>query len=445
MLRPPFFAAALVANAALLLVSPLAIAQHRGGAGSPSSVAGGLETYSRPDGVDEKDDLKDFHDVIAAQATSQQAAAFQSALKSTDAAKAALQNLLQAPGQGSDGDEAGHRVAALDEALASARAANNSFQAGFSTEQKSVLREALKRFAKTDADLDQEQKKLDQTVAAKRPGAEVSVSADRLDKVLSDFYEQQLAIGRKMSIVLSSGQDVSFTLTQVKTPVRLAGETFSVQTSGRLSQISAQSGRRTFRLELMSSLLDLQQNVSEIARAEFTRGDRCGERMDVRKASLTPAAPAGLLSLQLHYERWMCSRGGQSISTELAEGDGVVEIKLSASFDNSGALKIGAGLGRVDATGMMADSLRNGSLGDDLRDKAAEMILSAAQEGTNFKTVLPPAIQNSATIQSAKFEDAGVGTLGVVLAGQVDISDEQANALASQLNQALTAQGTTLQ
>jgi hypothetical protein len=49
-------------------------------------------------------------------------------------------------------------------------------------------------------------------------------------------------------------------------------------------------------------------------------------------------------------------------------------------------------------------------------------------------------VQNSATLQSAKFRDLGVGGLSVVLEGQVEISNEQANQLASQLNQTLSAQ-----
>jgi hypothetical protein len=439
MLRKLLFVAAIAVNAALL-VAPRAMAQRRGGESSSSPV-GGLETYSRPDGVDEKDQLKEFHDAMALQATSQQAADFQSALKITEAAKAELQTLLQNAGKSG----AAATAPVLDQAITSVRTANGKFQDGFSPEQRAGLREVLRRFAKTDSDLEQEQEKLDQSLAAKS-SAEISASTDRLDKVLSDFYDQQLAIGRKMSIMLSTGQDVAFMLTPVKTPVHIASQTISVPTSGRLLQVSNDGGRRTFRLELMSSLLDLQQNVSEVARAEFNRGDRCGERIEIRNASLTPALPAGLLSLQLHYERWMCARGmGQSLATELAEGDGTVEIKLTAGIDKTGTLQVAADLGRTDAGGMMADSLKNGSLGDVLRDKSAQMILSAAQAETNFKAVLPPALQNSATIQSARFEDAGVGALGVILNGQVQLSDEQANALAGQLNQALSAQGTAAQ
>jgi hypothetical protein len=441
MLRPRIFVAVVV-NAALLLLSPAAHAQRHGG-GAPSTGGGGLEAYSRPDGVSEKDKLKDFHDAMALQATPQQAAAFQSALKSTEAAKAEMQGLLRALGNADAADSA-RSASALDQALTAARSANNDFQDAFSPAQKSGLRDPLKRFAKADSDLDQEQKRLDQSLAAKSAAAEVSANAGRLDRVLTDFHEQQLALGRRMSIVLSSAQDVTFMLTQVKSPVRFGGQTISVPTSGRLLQVSAQNGRRSFRLELMSSLLDLQQNIAEIARAELNHGDRCGERVEVRNASLSPADVTGVLSVRLHYERWMCSRGaGQSISSELAEGDGVVEIKLTAAFDKQ-ALKVSAEFGRIDASGMMADALRNGSLGDDLRDRAAQMLLSSARAGTDLKTVLPPALQG-ANIQSAKFVDADVGALTVVLNGHVDLSDEQVSALASQLNQALSAQAAASQ
>jgi hypothetical protein len=53
-------------------------------------------------------------------------------------------------------------------------------------------------------------------------------------------------------------------------------------------------------------------------------------------------------------------------------------------------------------------------------------------------------VQNSATLQSARFQDAGVGALSLLLDGQMEISNEQADLLASQLNQALSAQGTPL-
>jgi hypothetical protein len=90
----------------------------------------------------------------------------------------------------------------------------------------------------------------------------------------------------------------------------------------------------------------------------------------------------------------------------------------------------------------MAEALRSGSLGENLRNVAAQSVLTAAQTASDFKITLPPAVQNSAVLQSARFQDTGAGTLTLLLEGQLEISNEQADTLANQLNQALSAQGT---
>jgi hypothetical protein len=91
---------------------------------------------------------------------------------------------------------------------------------------------------------------------------------------------------------------------------------------------------------------------------------------------------------------------------------------------------------------MLADALRAGDLGDDLRDRVTQSVLSAMQAAADFKTTLPAAVQNSAVVQTAKFQDSGAGNLRVVLEGQIQISNEQANLLASELNQTVSAQKT---
>ena len=184
----------------------------------------------------------------------------------------------------------------------------------------------------------------------------------------------------------------------------------------------------------------MQQNITDLMRAQLETSATCGERLAIRQATLTPAAPAGLLTLWLHYERWICT--GQRTATELAEGDGQVEFKLTTALDPPNTLKMTAAFGRIDASGMFGEALRSGSLGDNLRDQVAQSVLSAARAASDFKTALPPAIQNSANLQTAKFQALGVGGLSVVLAGRITLTNEQTAQLASQLNQALSAQGT---
>jgi hypothetical protein len=428
------------------LAHPVAATAQRHGAGG-SSIGGGINGSvsgsNRPTGVAEGDNLKDFHQVLAAQATSEQVAEFQALVKSTQAAQSQLQTLLELlHNQNAPADSASRK--AFNPALEDARTRTRKFQEGFSEAQRSGLKEIVKRLAKADSDLEQEEKKLDQGFDVKSPASDLAVHAETLDKALTDFSHQQLALGREMSITLANAQDVAFTLPQVKTTVSFGRQTFPVPVSGVLSQIAAQGTQRTFQLVMVADLSQMQQNITDLMRAKLESSASCGERVAVRQASLTPATPGSVLTLWLHYERWICPSGPRT-ATELAEGDGKAEFKLTTTLDQPNALKVAAAFTRIDASGMFGEALRSGSLGDDLRDQVADSVLSAARTASDFKMVLPPVIQNSATLQTARFQDQGVGGLIVVLEGRLELSNDQTAQLATQLNQALSAQSTAPQ
>lgn len=385
---------------------------------------GGGNVYGQPNGVDERDQLKDFHQALLVQATSQQIADFQQLVKNTSAAHDQL-SAFASSNSPRDG------IAALDQSLESARSANRRFQDSLSEAQKAGLRELLRRLDKADSDLTEEAKRFDLTVAS--GGAS---SAASLDTALASFSSEQLALGREMGITLASAQDVTFNLPPVKDLADVGSHIIAVIASGVLSQTEAQGNLRTFRLDSNLDLTDLQQNVTAIMNAQLRDNSSCGERLALRSANILPAPPASLLMLQLHFERWLCAGGGSP--TELAESDGAVEVKVTPSVQNS-ALSMAAAFSRIDAKGMMADDLRSGDLGDDLRDKVAKALLLAVRSGSVFKTSLPQSLQSTATLQSAKFQDGGAGILRMVLSGQVQLSNEQATLLANQLNQALSA------
>jgi len=435
---------ALMLACVLLAYPTAATAQRRGGGGSNigGGINGSVSGSNRPTGLDEKDSLKDFHEVLAVQASSEQIAEFQTLVKSTEAAQAELQTFLQPLRKDGAVAESARRHV-LDSALENARNGNKKFQEGFSEAQKAGLKEISKRLVKSDSDLEQEEKKLDQTLDLKAAVAEVLAHAESLDKALTDFYNQQLALGREMSITLASGQDLAFMLPKVTSPVSMNHRTIAVAISGVLSQIASQGEQRTFKLEVITDLSDVQQNITDLLRAQIEKPTSCGERLAIRQARLTPEDPASLLVLWLHYERWICTgTPGHESSSELAEGDGTVEIKLTATVEKPNTLKVSAAFGRIEANGMFGDSLRAGSLGDDLKDEVAQCVLSAARAVTDFKTTLPPAIQNTVLIQNAKFQNVGVGGLSVAIEGQIELSNAQADQLATRLNQALSAQGT---
>ena len=426
----------------------VAVAQRHGAGGSSTGggINGSVSGSNRPTGVSEGDNLKDFHQVLAVQATSEQVAEFQALVKGTQAAQLQLQTLLeQLRKENARADSASRK--AFNPALEDARTRTRKFQEGFSEAQRSGLKEVVKRLAKADSDLEQEEKKLDQGFDLKSP--DLAAHAETLDKALTDFSHQQLTLGREMSITLANAQDVAFTLPQVKTTVSFGRRTVPVAVSGVLSQIAAQGAQRTFQLVLVADLSQMQQNITDLMRAKLESSASCGERVAVRQASLTPATPGSVLTLWLHYERWICPSGPRT-ATELAEGDGKAEFKLTTTLsqptpDAPNALKVAAAFSRIDASGMFGEALRTGSLGDDLRDQVAQSVETAARAASDFKVALPPAIQNSATLQTARFQDQGVGGLIVVLEGRLDLSNDQTAQLATQLNQALSAQSTAPQ
>ena len=256
-------ALALIAGS-LLLVYPLAASAQRHGAGAGG---GGISAITRPSGVKEEDTLKDFHQAMAVQATSQQTAEFQALVKSTEATQAELQIFSQQVQKGT-ADQASRE--AFNKSLEDARNESKKFQQGFSPAQKSGLKEIAKRLAKADSDLEQEQKKWDDGLQAKTPPAELATRADNLSKALTDFSNQQLALGREMSITLANGQDVAFNLPAVSHPVKIADRTIGVEVSGSLQQIAAQAGQRTFTLGLTADLTDLQQNITDVLRVSST-------------------------------------------------------------------------------------------------------------------------------------------------------------------------------
>lgn len=435
-------AARLLLGSAFLLYSGTMTAQRHGGFGG-----GAPGANNRPTGVNEKDSLKDFHHALAVQATSPQIAEFQALIKETEATKARLQTFMQQQRKAGGGSEPAVTVAELDESLQHSRADSRKFVEGFSAAQKSGLKELLKKLGKAESDLEAEQKKLDESLQAEnKPNAEIDSRGDSLTKSLADLSSQQLALGREMGVVLAQGSDLTFKLADVRSPVSIGNQTIAVAVSGELSQVASQGTQRTFKLQMVADLSDLQQKITELLRAQLDGGRTCGERLAVRQASIASSTPASVLVLQLHYERWSCVRqAGEATSQELAEGDGSVEMKFTPVVEKAGSLKLETKFSRINATGMMGESLRSGDLGDELRDKLSQAILSAVQAGANFQKCLPPAVRDLAVAQSARFQDAGVGQLGVVVDGQLEASDEQVNEMASQLNQAMLAQQTASQ
>jgi len=424
-------------SAAIIVGCPESVlAQRHGGHGAGGGVPGGM---SRPDGVDDKDSLKDFHLAMAVQASDLQVAQFKQLLKETDAVNAVLQRYLH-PGDKAVSTSDGS--VGFNSALQRLRDDSRKFIEGFSSRQKSGLKNTVKKVEKADSSLENEQKKFDESLQVKSaPATEVSAAAGLLEKSLTEFSNQQIALGQEMGITLASADDVTFNLPVVKTRANAANRSIEVDVSGSLSQTAVQNGQRTFKVELYGNLSDLQHNVAELLRV-LDRSNTCGENLTVRRAALTGSSAGGILLLDLHFERWACMRiGTQTASNELAESDGTVEVKLVPSMGPSNTLKLDAALGKINATGFMGEALRSGDLGDDIRQNAALPLLTVTRATTDLAAVLPAAIQSSVTLHSAKFQSTAVGDINLVLEGEAALSDQQAKDLARELNQNSSGQG----
>src|SRR5208283_5295962 len=174
------FTVAIALFLGLLLTCPgLATAQRHGGHGGAGSIPGGT---GRPTGVEDKDTLKDFHQAMAVQASSQQIAEFQALIKTTETGKAELQTLLRQSSEKNGAPASAAGSAKLDQSLDSARSDSQKFVEAFSAAQKSGLKEATKRLEKAEASLDEQEKKLDQ--ALQTATGEIKARAEDLDKAL---------------------------------------------------------------------------------------------------------------------------------------------------------------------------------------------------------------------------------------------------------------------
>jgi hypothetical protein len=248
-----------------------------------------------------------------------------------------------------------------------------------------------------------------------------------------------LAIGA--SAISARAQNLTFRVPPVKIPFTVKDQAVTITASALISMVSKDRDVNLFKLELTADLADLQQNMTGLLSAQLDKDDHCGERIAIEHATLTPADPASLAVVQLHYERWACAKVfGKQQAKKLVGGNAMVPVKLTPGVEqNNTELQLVPEVGTIEADGSLGELLRSGTVGAMIREKIRTAILSAMQKGTNLSATLPPAAQGYATIQNAEFKDAGAGRLEVVLDGQIRITKEQVQELSKQLKERIAA------
>ncbi len=424
---------------AALLAYPCAMfAQHGAGGGrigGPAAGGGGLSGGNRATGIETKDDLRSFHEIMAVQATSEQKIAYAVMVKSTAIASTELKAFTEQIGKENNAPEVASHDKTLEDAVETARTLNKKFLEGFSEPQKSGLKEVTKRLTKADSEVAQQAKVVDQEVEAKVAVAQMSSSAQNLDRELATFQRAQVDLGEEMSIESPNDQGIAYKLSAVKTSINFANQPMTITTSGVVAKGVADGGQNTFAVQMTTDISDLQLMIADVLRAQLDKADRCGERIAIQTAALSPQPPASLVEVQLHYERWRCL--GRDMN-EMVEGNGTIEVKLTPELAEDGTLRLVAQIGRIDAQGLVGELLRSGSLGDAVRDKIAESVLSVVRQGGDFKAALPAAARSYATLRRVRFDDTGSGKLLMVLDGDLRVSNEKLTALTSELNRAIS-------
>jgi len=180
----------------VLLCSLSALAQHGGHGGG-----GGRSGAPRGAGNTTDSGLQDFNHALAVQATPDQVSRFQSLAKSTEDARKQAQDLLRLAAKADDPNDFSHHVAALKDAVEVVQGGNKSFVKSFTKSQKSGLKELTKKLDKADSEITKQKKALDQHLGLPQGNDEgVASMADKLEKALADFQQQQLSLGKEMGI-----------------------------------------------------------------------------------------------------------------------------------------------------------------------------------------------------------------------------------------------------
>jgi hypothetical protein len=428
--------------AGAFLALPCSMLAQRGAGGGHTggglAGGGGLSGGGGPgSGLDVKDDLKDFHETLALQATSQQVIDYKAMIAATDNAGAELKSFLTVANEANSATLAAQDKN-LIQAFQLAVTLNTNFLQKLSDRQKNGLKETVKKLDKVESEVAQQAKALDLEIeAAKSGGPQIAASAQNLERSLATFRSQQIDLGGEMSIGGAGGdQGVILNLRPVKSSMNFSGRDVEITTSGAISKAVLQTVPDSFHLELITDMSDLQRNLSQVLRTQLDRSDSCGEQIAVRTAVLSASGPASVAQVQLHYERWSCF--GKGISNEMVEGDGTIFVKLTPSIAEDGTLHLIPVIGRVDAPGAVGEQLKSGALGEMVRDKIAESLLAVIERATDYKTVLPAPAQGKVTLHNARFEGTGTGKVSMILDGDVVISHDSLTALANQLHSSET-------
>lgn len=237
-----------------------------------------------------------------------------------------------------------------------------------------------------------------------------------------------------MAPLAASPADTTFRIPPITTTIAIADQPVAVMVSGTIQIAEAEAARQFVRLKMDAGLSDLQRQITPILRAQLNQDNHCGERLSVDRATLDPAAPSSLLVADVHYEKWACAKAfGKEIVKKLIGGNGTIRMRLTPAIENSDTVQLRAEVLSIDADGQLGEVLRSGSFGAALQEKIRKTIVSAIEKSTKLTESLPDAVRGVIALRSVQFSDSGKGSLGLSIAGEAQITAQQAKDLTEQL------------
>lgn len=223
-------------------------------------------------------------------------------------------------------------------------------------------------------------------------------------------------------------------LPPVKTVLEIGKESVPVTVTGTVYAKPASADQGAFKLALQLDLAGLEEHITGALASQLNQSNRCGERLSIEKATLAPAAPASLLTANVHFEKWGCAKAfGRELMKKLIGGNAVIQVRLTPTVEQHRAVKLESSVVSVDADGTLGDALRSGSLGDSLREKLRSSVQSTLEKAVNLEAALPPALASVASIDSVQFQDAGGGRLVADFLTRVRISNAQVRSVVERM------------
>lgn len=229
----------------------------------------------------------------------------------------------------------------------------------------------------------------------------------------------------------------TFHIPPISSTVDLDGQPLRITVSGTIAAAAAPQHQESIRVMLQADLSDLQAHATELLRPHLNQSNRCGLRLNLEHAELTPAAPGAFLTARVHAEQYVCAKAlGRQMISKLIAGEGTVQVRLTPMIENAETLKLSGEVVSIKADGPMGELLRSEPAGPWIREKMRDAMANALQKSlSKLKADLPPAIHGLAAIQNAQFADLGGGRLGLGLSGEIQISSDMAQILIEKLKE----------